>query len=39
MYLNHRAFKDLDQVVGNTSTQFQTWIKHPTPMSTGIAWR
>jgi len=31
MYLNHRAFKELDQVVGNTSTQFQVWIQHSTP--------
>lgn len=31
LYLNHRPFKELDQVVGNTSTHFQTWIEHPTP--------
>jgi len=31
MYLSHRAFKELDQVVGNISTQFQVWIQHPTP--------
>lgn len=29
MYQDHRPFKDLDQVVGNDSTYFQTWIKHP----------
>lgn len=31
MYLNHRPFKDLDQIVGNQATHFQTWIQHPTP--------
>jgi len=31
MYLNHRPFKDLDQIVGNRATHFQTWIQHPTP--------
>lgn len=31
LYLNHRPFKDLDQVVGNTSTYFQTWLQHLTP--------
>ena len=31
LYLAHRPFKELDQVVGNTSTHFQTWLKHPTP--------
>jgi uncharacterized protein len=31
MYLNHRPFKELDQVVGNMTTHFQTWIRHPTP--------
>ena len=31
MYLNHRPFKDLDQIVGNRETHFQTWIQHPTP--------
>jgi putative CocE/NonD family hydrolase len=31
LYLAHRPFKELDQVVGNTSSHFQTWIKHPTP--------
>lgn len=30
MYLNHRPFKELDQIVGNTTTHFQTWIQHPT---------
>ncbi|MDX1688854.1 MAG: CocE/NonD family hydrolase [Candidatus Promineifilaceae bacterium] len=31
LYLNHRPFNELDRVVGNTSTHFQTWIAHPTP--------
>jgi putative CocE/NonD family hydrolase len=30
LYLNHRPFCELDQIVGNLSTQFQTWIRHPT---------
>ena len=30
-YLNHRPFRELDQIVGNTSTHFQTWIAHSTP--------
>lgn len=25
-----RAFKELDQIVGNLSTHFQTWLQHPT---------
>jgi hypothetical protein len=31
LYLSHRPFKELDQVVGNHSTVFQTWLQHPTP--------
>ncbi len=31
LYLEQRPFKELDQVVGNTSTCFQTWVKHPQP--------
>jgi len=31
MYLNHRPFKELDQVVGNLTTHFQKWMQHPTP--------
>ena len=31
LYVEHRPFKELDQIVGNTSTHFQTWLKHPTP--------
>lgn len=31
LYLNHRPFKELDQITGNRSTTFQTWIEHPTP--------
>jgi hypothetical protein len=30
MYLNHRPFKELDQIVGNRSKHFQTWLQHPT---------
>lgn len=30
LYLSHRPFKELDQVVGNHSTVFQTWVQHPT---------
>jgi putative CocE/NonD family hydrolase len=29
LYLNHRAFKDIDKLVGNPSPIFQTWIAHP----------
>ncbi len=28
-YLDHRAFKDLDTLIGNPSAVFQTWIEHP----------
>ncbi|HSE41721.1 MAG TPA: CocE/NonD family hydrolase [Acidobacteriota bacterium] len=31
MYLKHRPFRELDQIVGNTTSHFQTWLKHPTP--------
>jgi putative CocE/NonD family hydrolase len=31
MYLGHRPFRELDQVVGNRSTVFQKWLAHPTP--------
>src|SRR2546421_4098994 len=31
MYMAHTAFQDYDKVVGNTSTVFQKWLKHPTP--------
>lgn len=31
LYLNHRPFNELDQIVGNRSTYFQTWVDHPTP--------
>jgi uncharacterized protein len=30
-FLNHRPFSELDQITGNSSTHFQTWIEHPTP--------
>lgn len=30
LYLSHRPFRELDQVVGNHSTVFQTWVQHPT---------
>jgi putative CocE/NonD family hydrolase len=29
MYLNHRPFKELDQIVGNRSKHFQTYLQHP----------
>jgi putative CocE/NonD family hydrolase len=29
LYLNHRAFKDFDTLLGNPSTIFQTWVAHP----------
>ncbi len=31
LYLQHRPFRELDRVVGNTSSVFQTWMDHPTP--------
>jgi len=31
MYMAHAAFQDFDKVVGNGSTVFQKWIKHPAP--------
>ncbi|HSB12319.1 MAG TPA: CocE/NonD family hydrolase [Blastocatellia bacterium] len=31
LYAEHRPFKELDKVVGNTSTHFQTWLAHPIP--------
>lgn len=31
MYMGHRPFKELDSIVGNTSTVFQKWLAHPTP--------
>jgi putative CocE/NonD family hydrolase len=30
-YLHHLPFKELDRIVGNDSTCFQTWLQHPTP--------
>ena len=30
LYLNHLPFRELDRVVGNDSTCFQTWLQHPT---------
>jgi len=29
LYQNHLPFKDLDKIVGNLSTKFQTWVSHP----------
>ena len=29
MYLQHRPYKELDQIVGNPSPTFQTWVSHP----------
>ena len=31
LYLNHLPYQELDRIVGNGSTCFQTWIQHPTP--------
>jgi uncharacterized protein len=31
MYMTHSAFQDYDKLVGNHSTVFQKWLKHPTP--------
>jgi putative CocE/NonD family hydrolase len=31
IYQNHLPYKELDRIVGNESTFFQTWIKHPHP--------
>ncbi len=31
MYMAHSAFQDYDKVVGNTSSVFQKWMKHPAP--------
>jgi putative CocE/NonD family hydrolase len=30
MYMSHLAFQDFDKLVGNFSTVFQKWLKHPT---------
>lgn len=30
LYLEHLPFRQLDRVIGNTSTHFQTWLSHPT---------
>lgn len=30
-YSRHLPFKELDKVSGNLSTDFQLWLKHPTP--------
>jgi len=30
MYLQHRPYKELDQIVGNPSPTFQLWVSHPT---------
>jgi len=30
-YLAHTPYKELDRVVGNTSSSFRTWVAHPTP--------
>ncbi|MGC2403754.1 MAG: CocE/NonD family hydrolase, partial [Acidobacteriaceae bacterium] len=29
LYLQHRPFKELDQIVGNPSPTFQMWVSHP----------
>lgn len=30
LYRDHRPFSELDKIVGNETTLFQTWITHPT---------
>ncbi len=30
-YTHYRPYKELDEIVGNASTCFQTWVSHPTP--------
>lgn len=30
-YTQNRPYRELDQIVGNTSTHFQTWLQHPVP--------
>jgi len=30
-YLGHRPYSKLDKTIGNTSTVFQEWLKHPVP--------
>jgi pimeloyl-ACP methyl ester carboxylesterase len=29
LYVSHRAFKDVDSIIGNPSPVFQNWIAHP----------
>jgi len=29
LYASHRPFKELDSVIGNPSSNFQTWVAHP----------
>ena len=29
LYLNHRAFKEVDALIGNPSPVFQDWVSHP----------
>ena len=31
LYMNHRPFRELDRVVGNSATVFGKWLDHPTP--------
>ncbi len=31
LFLAHRPFSELDQIVGNPTTHFQTWLQHPIP--------
>jgi putative CocE/NonD family hydrolase len=31
IYQQHLPYKELDRIVGNTSTFFQTWVAHPRP--------
>lgn len=31
LYLEHRPFTDLPEIVGNRGTTFETWVQHPHP--------
>ncbi len=31
LFMHHLPFNQLDRIAGNTTTDFQTWLAHPTP--------
>jgi uncharacterized protein len=31
LYFNHLPYRELDRIIGNRTTCFQTWIQHPAP--------